>query len=297
MRLKKSPVVFDEFTHTYEYDGRLLMGVTTLMKKHGLTPAEYKFIPKEKLEAAAERGSAIHALLEDYDNGKPVVEDENLKAYKALGLDIVRSEYLVSDHDIVASKIDKVFADCSLGDVKTTSSIHTESVSWQLSIYAYLFEAMNPSKKVPHLYCIHVRDGKARLVEVKRIPSEVIEDLLRAEKEGRIYEAVKEERSALEAVSEDGLSMTVRYLGQIAEAEAFVKELKAKVAECMDAICAHMERESLTELTCPAGKFSFKAAYKRSSVDSAKLKSEHPDIYNSCLKETTVKASVTFKAN
>ena len=94
MRLKKiNTVIFDELTHSYICGDKLLIGVTTLMKKHGLSP-DYGDIPAEVLAKAAARGTAIHNLLEDYDNGKAVQEDEagNLKAYKELGLKIHCSE-------------------------------------------------------------------------------------------------------------------------------------------------------------------------------------------------------------
>ena len=188
MRLKRiNSVMFDEFTHSYICGNKLLTGVTSLMRKHGLSP-DYSGIPESVLESAAAKGTAIHQLIEDYDNGKTVAVDENLSAYAALKLDVHCSEYLVSDEDMVASFIDKVFTDCSLADVKTTSEVHKRSVAWQLSIYAYLFERQNPSKKVPHIYCIHVRDGKAKLIELARIPDEQVEALFQAEREGRIYE-------------------------------------------------------------------------------------------------------------
>ena len=145
MRLRKNKeVAFNEWLHVYTAsDGHTLIGVTELMKRHGLSP-DYGGISKDVLEKAAARGTAIHQLLQDYDDGKAVIEDENLKAYKALGLKVHCSEYLVSDNDIVATFIDKVLDDCSLADVKSTSTVHRRPLEWQLSIGAYLFELQNP---------------------------------------------------------------------------------------------------------------------------------------------------------
>ena len=120
MRLRKNKeVAFNEWLHVYTAsDGHTLIGATELMKRHGLSP-DYGGISKDVLEKAAARGTAIHQLLQDYDDGKAVIEDENLKAYKTLGLKVHCSEYLVSDNEIVATFIDKVLDDCSLADVKS----------------------------------------------------------------------------------------------------------------------------------------------------------------------------------
>jgi hypothetical protein len=63
-QLIKSIVDYDDFTHSYELEGKYLLGVTSLMKKHGLS-ANYEGISNEVLEAAAERGTRVHKMLED----------------------------------------------------------------------------------------------------------------------------------------------------------------------------------------------------------------------------------------
>jgi len=298
MRLKKiNTVIFDEFTHSYICGDKLLIGVTTLMKKHGLSP-DYGDIPADILAKAAARGTAVHNLLEDYDNGKAVQEDEagNLKAYKELGLKIHCSEYLVTDNDIVASFIDKVYDDCSLADVKTTSTVHTKSVAWQLSIYAYLFEKMNPSKKVPHIYCIHVRDGKAKEIELNRIPNEKIEALLQAEKEGRIYEDDEQLPDASLVLQDQDVLSLVATLDIIAQYKAALKAEEERAAALQDKLYQYMVDNNLDEMGCTSGKFIRKAEYTRTSIDSTKLKKEMPEIFEKYQKTSVVKGSVTFKA-
>lgn len=71
MELKKiTNVVFHEDIHKYfsTTDGHELIGVTTLMKKHGLSP-DYTMADRITLHYAAQRGKAMHKLFEDYDNG------------------------------------------------------------------------------------------------------------------------------------------------------------------------------------------------------------------------------------
>ena len=297
MRLRKNKeVAFNEWLHVYTAsDGHTLIGVTELMKRHGLSP-DYGGISKDVLEKAAARGTAIHQLLQDYDDGKAVIEDENLKAYKALGLKVHCSEYLVSDNDIVATFIDKVLDDCSLADVKTTSSVHRRPLEWQLSIGAYLFELQNPGKKVPHLYCIHVRDGKAKLIEVSRIPNEAVERLLECERCGVVYSDNPVPADAALALEEQAVVLAEQ-LDQIARLKLAIKETEQASAELQQRLYDYMTENNLDEMACELGTFVRKAPYTKKALDSTRLKKEKPELYEQYLKESEIKGSITFKTN
>ena len=59
-------IIFNGITHTYLLDGEFyLMGVTSLMKKHGLS-ADYANIDEETLQKAAERGAKGHKEIENF---------------------------------------------------------------------------------------------------------------------------------------------------------------------------------------------------------------------------------------
>lgn len=297
MRLRRNKeVAFNEWLHVYTAsDGHTLIGVTELMKRHGLSP-DYGGISKDVLEKAAARGTAIHQLLQDYDDGKAVIEDENLKAYKALGLKVHCSEYLVSDNEIVATFIDKVLDDCSLADVKSTSSVHRRPLEWQLSIGAYLFELQNPGKKVPHLYCIHVRDGKAKLIEVSRIPNDAVERLLECERCGVVYSDNPVPADATLALEEQAVVLAEQ-LDQIARLKLAIKETEQASAELQQRLYDYMTENNLDEMACELGTFVRKAPYTKKALDSARLKKEKPELYEQYLKESEVKGSITFKTN
>lgn len=297
MRLRRNKeVAFNEWLHVYTAsDGHTLIGVTELMKRHGLSP-DYGGISKDVLEKAAARGTAIHQLLQDYDDGKAVIEDENLKAYKALGLKVHCSEYLVSDNEIVATFIDKVLDDCSLADVKSTSTVHRRPLEWQLSIGAYLFELQNPGKKVPHLYCIHVRDGKAKLIEVNRIPNEAVERLLECERCGVVYSDNPVAADAALALEEQAVVLAEQ-LDQIARLKLAIKETEQASAELQQRLYDYMTENNLDEMACELGTFVRKAPYTKKALDSARLKKEKPELYEQYLKESEVKGSITFKTN
>lgn len=297
MRLRKNKeVAFNEWLHVYTAsDGHTLIGVTELMKRHGLSP-DYGGISKDVLEKAAARGTAIHQLLQDYDDGKAVIEDENLKAYKALGLKVHCSEYLVSDNEIVATFIDKVLDDCSLADVKSTSTVHRRPLEWQLSIGAYLFELQNPGKKVPHLYCIHVRDGKAKLIEVNRIPYEAVQRLLECERCGVVYSDNPVAADAALALEEQAVVLAEQ-LDQIARLKLAIKETEQASAELQQRLYDYMTENNLDEMACELGTFVRKAPYTKKALDSTRLKKEKPELYEQYLKESEIKGSITFKTN
>ena len=152
--LVESPVVFDPEQHTYNLHGQVLSGVTPIV--HWLFPDTYKDIPVSVLSQAAEYGSMVHSLCELADS-MGIVNDDIVRKYQELikeeGLEVLCSEYLVSDEHRVASCIDKVFVDDSIGDIKCTSKVHSLNVTVQLSIYAYLYERQT-GRKVNNLYLI-----------------------------------------------------------------------------------------------------------------------------------------------
>lgn len=300
MKLKKlRKVVFFEGTHTYFCGDKTLIGVTTLMKKHGLSP-DYSGISEEVLKKAAARGTAVHHLLEDYDNGKMVVETPELKAYKELGLKVFASEYLVSDKKLVASSIDKVLETdeenvVDLGDVKTTSTLHIKPLEWQLSIYAYLFEKQNKGIKVRNLYGIHVRDGKAKLRLINRIDDEVIAELLKCEEDGVMFIDPTEPEKVLSVLSDEDALMLAENEEKLAMLNESVKELEAIVKVMRDKVYTYMLDENLDEMECGGGIFKLKRPYTKEAIDTKALKASFPEIAEKFTKTSEVKGSVTFK--
>jgi hypothetical protein len=287
-------VLFDELTHSYFCGDKMLIGVTSLMKKHGLS-ADYGGIPSDVLDKAAAKGSAIHELLEDYDNGETVVEDENLKAYKKLNLKVLRSEYLVSDNEVVATFIDKVLDDYSLADVKTTSEVHTHALEWQLSICAYLFEMQNKGIKVPALYCIHVRNRKAKLIPVNRLPDSEVERLIGCEAKGEKFTEIPIETAVTEIISESEEVTLTKNLESIAIFKQKIKEAEAAISEIQDRLYNRMKEYNLNEVLGETGKFVRRVETTRISLDTNALKEKKPKIYEAFKVETKVKGSITFK--
>ena len=315
IKLKENKKVhFDELTHSYFCGDVELVGVTTLMKHQGLSP-DYSGINEHVLAHAAARGTAVHQTLEDYDNGdtiiQPRVVDDNeggkltidtskeLAAYRDLGLKVVASEYLVSDNKVVASSIDKVLETdeentVDLGDVKTTSTLHIDALEWQLSVYAFLFELQNKGLKVRNLYGIHVRDGKARIQQVRRIDADIIKKLIKCEAKGDKFEAEGTEPQLSLLLQEDEIASLVADEVQIAQFEANVKAIKERIDERRARIYDYMLTNGIKEMKCAGGSYKLKSPSTRTNFNSSMLKIEHPDLFQKYSSVSEVKGSVSF---
>lgn len=193
IKLNKPKVTFIEETHQYFIGKKQLKGITgTLVRK--AFPDTYKDIPEPVLMKAAERGGMIHNSFElfctvfDSDINMYPNPTEEIRAFNSMlvsyGLHHVDSEYLVTDGEDFASAIDGVFADSDgniyLVDYKTTSTLHYDNVSLQLSIYARWFEEQNPDLKVKELVCMWFKNGQSRFQPLPRVSEEKIDALIKA---------------------------------------------------------------------------------------------------------------------
>lgn len=294
-QLKPCGVTFDEDLHIYyTVDGKPLIGVTSLMKKHGLSP-DYSMVPPEVLERAAERGTAVHRALQSYDDGDTVVFDATVKAYaKAMsmkGLQVIASEYLVSDGECVASSIDKVLADGSLADVKTTAEPHYDSVRRQLSIYKHLFEAQNPGLKVPHIYLIHVRNARVKIEELEPVDDAEVRRLLDCERDGLPYAPETQENGLIPLDPSEEVQL-VRLEREMADLAAKTAELKAVRDAIYAKLYDSLSRAKVKSIDRGAYKVTLVSPSLRESIDSARLKKEMPEVAEKYMKTSEVKGGV-----
>lgn len=305
MNLPESPVVFEPEHHTYNLNGKMLSGVTAIVK--WLFPYTYAGIPEDVLMRAADYGTLIHSKCELADSmgiaDEPIIK-EYQRIIKDAGLQVAMSEYLVSDEKDIASSIDKVFVDDSLGDIKTTSKVHEYNVTVQLSIYAYLYE-LQTGRSVNKLYLIWLpkpQYGTAMVKELSRIPADVCKYII------EVYVAGGDPLSCITALSHyitaepekkrvngeipdamtkvvDELMMVKQQLDELGERE---KELKKQVLEAMQSVGEDTWSNDLIQ-------FTRKAAYERESIDTKALKANEPNIYESYKKVTKVAESMTYK--
>ena len=298
-KLKKSKVVFYPATHTYVTpDGRMLDGITGMISRQ-LFPSKYDGVDEETMRNAAERGSFIHSVCELVDSLNIEHESPEAMGYKELkdtyGLRHEESEYLVSDNVHFASCIDKVYRDgestFTLADIKTTYKLDKEYVRWQLSIYAYLFERQNPGAKVLHLYAIWLRGERHELVEVERIPDDVVVSLMEHEVGG-------EQFTNPYAPSVTDTSLPEKYAAMedaIAEIDRQYKYWSEKKKELADGVKFEMQNAGVSKWVGDRVSFTRKEDSEREDFDKTRFAADHPDLYKAYLIKTKVSGSVILK--
>lgn len=312
--LKESSVIFNEAEHTYTLNGKKLSGVTAIVK--WLFPDTYTDIPESVLMKAAAHGSLIHSKCELYDtcglgDDLPEVQEYiRLKAENSLTTEA--NEYLVDDGKDIASSIDVVFSKGEdgcypLADIKTTSKIHVDNVTLQLSIYAYLFELCNKGKKVGKLYVIWLpkeKYGKAELMPLKRVPTAACKKIIKAylaKEDSMPYRVkyfgveTKGENTEIEPI-EEALPVNLKDIeNKIIKLEMDLKTLEAMQKEMKAGLMALMIEHNVKKWSSDRLTITRKLDGTRESLDTAKLKKEYPDIYAECVKVSPTKGSITIK--
>lgn len=291
--LNQSPVIFNELDHTYTLDDKSLNGVTSILNRQ-LFADKYSGISDEVLNKAAEYGKGVHESIELYDSLGIGEDEDAVKSYIKLcqkeGLTRLDNEYLISDNDYVASSIDVVFNDCSLADIKTTSHLDEEYVSWQLSIYAYLFEMQNPDLQANRLLAIWLpkaRYGKPKIVEVCRKPVSEVIRLIEADKAGQQYVPAVASTTEI-TIANDVVQEVIRI-------ERELKELKDKQTELREGLLKQMQDYNIKSFKTDGLSLTRKLATTKTSLDSKMLQEKYPEIYNECLKTSEVKESLLIK--
>jgi len=303
MKLKQSKVVFVEDIpndiHTYyNAKGEELIGVTSLMKKHGLS-ADYDGIPMRILKKAAERGSAIHKdcengwAFDDYNTPEGKAYGETLKEH---GIEIVASEYLVSDEKLVATMLDNLFIKddmLCIGDIKSTSVLHTEPLRWQLSIGKYLFEKMNKTE-VKGLAAFWFNKGKCEFIPIEPIAPEEVEKLFDCERKGIIYEQPKTELPEQTAKAIEQVKNIEQF---IIQAEEEVKRLKEQQEKYTAIIEESFASSGIRSWETDSLKVTLVAPTIAKTFDSKKFAEAYPELAPKFYKESEKKGylKITLK--
>lgn len=299
--LYQSPVRFienrAEDLHTYLLDFKELVGVTTLLNET-LFKDKYNGISKDVLTNAANRGTAIHEAIQAYELGQDFTLPDDLTAYQSDAKKAVKiwaayrsdegkkysdlitacSEYLVSNEQDLATKIDLVLYNGKwwIGDIKTTSKLDKEYLSWQLSVEAYFFERQT-GEKIAGLLAMWFdrKSGKWLWIEVERKSDEEIEKLIQMWRELRSgavpFElAVKEEKE---------LPAELVSLGKtLSEYEHKINALKAEQEEFRAKVLAEMKARGITQIKTDDCTISYVEATKKKTFNKDIALKKYPDL-------------------
>jgi len=310
MELKRSKVEFNEQEHTYTLKGKALSGVTPIVG--WMFPETYRDIPRETLDRAAERGHEIHRYCQVSDDFGIVPPDApaEVRAYLDIcaknGIRSVANEYLVSDDKDIASSIDIVAqssgcapTEVDLIDIKTTSQVHKDNVRLQLSIYAYLFERMNKQLQVRSLYVIWLpkpRYGTPALVDCgARIDAKTCKEIIKAylagEDSGRfrhLFGGVAKAKTELPAQVIDAEKQIIRL-------DAMLRDIKEKKETLQDGLLQLMKENGVKKYESDRMTITYIAPSSSARIDSARLRSEYPNVYEDCVKTSETKEGVRIK--
>ena len=284
-------IKFNENLHKYTVDGKEVISVTQLLQKHKITPS-YDAVDKELLRVASERGTLIHEEVENWiENNETGFTGEAEKIcdflYERADENTkILSEQMVAN-DVVAGRFDVLYTHAKklvLTDIKTGNTKHLFGWSWQLSLYKYLYEKMY-GKEIDSLEILWA-NGDLTVIPCEYVGDEKIENLLKAEREGRLISDVDL------GVSEEELVDLENLMEKITVKEKELKLLKDMVDSVKTVLYGTMEKEGIKTVDRGNLKITYVAPSTRTSVDSKKLEKEKPKIFKKYVKTTTVAGSI-----
>ena len=290
---------FKEETHEYLLDGKRLISVTQLLRKHNLSPS-YDGVSEEVLRKKAERGTLIHKEIEEFNKKINIGFSKELTNYinfiNKYNVDVLESEFMVNN-DVVAGTIDLIYFiedKMYISDIKTTSTLHYDSVKWQLSIYAYLYWLSHDrAKELARLdynntsgQALHFnKDSDLKVVDVQLMPFDEVDRLIESERNSQQYE-LETNINANQLIELTTLEHIITTL------DTQLKEAKSRKQELTNAILGEMKNRNLKTIEKDNLKITYVAPYEKQSIDSKRLKEEKPEIYSQYIKTSKIEESI-----
>lgn len=241
------------------------------------------------------------------------------------------NEYTVTDGKRWASKIDNVWVrsrkekkqeieEVWLVDTKTNNIKYYPGgkdglkgyLSWQLSIYAYLFEAMNPDIKVAGLACNWLREDNSEFWEIDRLDDALIANILNTEweeKDGEVLyfhmedgerkyydfgvipadaEGQKRRMKEYDSMPEQLQELAARYKDLVGQKEAIEKQME----ECRGAIIDIMKSKNASVINGIETRMEYVPAATYQRFDTKLFKKENEYLYKRYLKDINQKETV-----
>ena len=301
----------------------------------GVYPDANDFVKNVQIPKAGYYGTCVHKCLQTYETigieatkypefqhptaGLIPAQDvsDDLAAYKMrkpYRMQTLACEFTVS-LGMFASQIDTIWVDDEdniyLVDFKTNNLDYypgnvrglKEYLSWQLSCYAVMFEQQT-GMKVKGLYGFWLRHGDGDLWKIDRVADEKVLQLLETEilpkpQGGFVYinEAMQVSTPHVEEVKPVAANSEALVVPQeITTAIANLVRAEKAAKDMKEQLRALMEAHNITKWECDDFVASIGSPSVAVSLDTAKFKAEHADLFNKYSKTTTRKGSFKITA-
>ena len=171
--IKGGTLEFFPETHTYLYDGLMLQSVTQILGVKYKN--DYASVPPAVLNNAAQRGTAVHKAIENYNNSGYDDGSEAVRNFKFLqkqyGFEVLDSELPIvifkDDMPIACGRLDMTMlmdGETGIADIKTVSALNKDKIAYQLNLYRIgLMQSYGVDAKF--LKIIHLRDGIRKVID------------------------------------------------------------------------------------------------------------------------------------
>ena len=171
--IKGGTLEFYPETHTYLYDGLMLQSVTQILGVKYKN--DYASVPPAVLDNASKRGTAVHKVIENYNNLGYDDGSEAVRNFKFLqkqyGFEVLDSELPIvifkDDMPIACGRLDMTMlmdGETGIADIKTVSALNKEKIAYQLNLYRIgLMQSYGVDAKF--LKIIHLRDGIRKVID------------------------------------------------------------------------------------------------------------------------------------
>lgn len=358
MEFKKSPVVFDEESHSYMLGDKKLLGITGLIHSIlglGVYPEAEPYIQDFIIPRAGSRGTAIHHAIQTYDmlgvrqteqivktrygcrarnNINYVYEkwdvsaelDNYIKHRK--GFKPLFNELTVSDNRKWASQIDNGWLFEQTGGIwlvdtksnnidlyplcgyfmpdyfRSGEEALKEYLSWQLSIYAVLFESENPGMKVEGLACNWLRKNDEAFWIIDRKPDDLVKELLEADyiftDNGPVFfhanPSVFGIGKNVPAKPEEKVPvLPEKVISYIADLIKVKNEVEEKLSAAKEGLRKAMELHGIKSYDSGLFKATIAKDSVKSTFDTKRFRADHPDLYDQYVVQKEQKGSFTLK--
>lgn len=305
---------FNEATHEYTKQGTSYISVTQLLKKYGLS-TNYANIPASILNNAATKGKAVHKALELYIGGDTsmvgLLEEvslfDNYVRVKNIDLTTAKSEEIVyNDQYKIAGTLDFQYYDVDnnniledvISDFKNTSTLHYDSVSWQLSLYNFIKCDGDIIKYYfKKLRCFHFNSGKLHVREIATIDYDTVVALLEANLRGdTVFNYTKPNK----IISKSEELLVSQVLSELNQHKAMVKKLDTELDKVLNKIKENMVNNQDYTFKSPDITIKYTFPQNRTTLDTQKVRKyleTQGEQVNNFMRVTTTKDGIRATLN